>query len=53
MVAHPADVAEGADRLGRICQECRLKGWISPGLGDYHRAIARPDLGFVVVNDGV
>jgi hypothetical protein len=23
MVAHPADVAEGADRLGRICQEGR------------------------------
>jgi hypothetical protein len=53
MVANPTDVAERADCLRRICQECFLKGRLSPGLGDDFRAVARPDFSLVEVNDGV
>ena len=53
MVADAADMAERADRLGGVFEQRLLEAWIGPCLSDHAGAIARPDLGFVGLDDGV
>ena len=53
MIADPADVAERAHGLGGIGQQGLLERGIGPGLGDNLRAVVRPDLGFIGLDDGI
>ena len=51
--ALPAGVAQGSDSRGGILQQPLLELGIDPGAGDNLRPVARPDFGFVGVNERV
>ncbi|MGY4418943.1 hypothetical protein ACVWY2_001368 [Bradyrhizobium sp. JR6.1] len=53
MVADPADMAEGADRLAGVLEQRLLEGGIGPGLGDDPGAVMRADLRLIGLHDGV
>ena len=53
MIADAADMAERADRLGRIIKQGAFELRIGPGLGDDARAIVRADPGLIGLHDGV
>ena len=53
MIADAADMAECADGLGGVLQQCALESRIGPGLGDDPRAVVRSDPGLVGLHDGV
>ena len=53
MIARAGDMAEGADRLGGVCQQRLLEFRIGPGLCDHLRAVVRADLGLVGLDDRI
>ena len=53
MIADAAHMAERADGLGGVLEQGLAECRVGPGLGDDARAVVRPDLGLIGLDDGV
>jgi hypothetical protein len=53
MVADPAGMTQRGDRCGCVLEQGRLESRIAPRLCHHERTVARADLGFIGLDDGI